>query len=456
MRTHTYDLVAIGTGTAAKKVARECRRAGWRVAVVDHLPFGGTCALRGCDPKKALWSVSQAYDVAIRLRHSGLHGTSALSLDWLKMAAFKRSFTDPVPAKREEFFRAEDIDAFHGTARFIAPNAIEVGAERLEPRHVLIAAGAEPARLAFDGAEHLTTSDQFFELETFPKEMILVGGGYIGFEFAHLAARMGSKAVILQRGQRCLPHFEPDLVDRLVEKSRRLGIEVHVGSEVTAVARTSDGGVIVDARMSYGTIRHFSATVAIHAAGRVPAIADLNLEAGGVERDGGRLRLNEFLQSTSNPAVYAAGDAAARGPALTPVAAHDAEVVAANLLQPDAPRRQPDYTGVPSVAFTIPAITSVGLTEEAAREQGLRFTTNHHDMTEWQAVRHVQEDTAAYKVLIEEGSHRILGAHILGPDAEHTINTFAMAMRLGLTARDMKRFMSAFPTAASNVFHMIA
>lgn len=137
------------------------------------------------------------------------------------------------------------------------------------------------------------------------------------------------------------------------------------------------------------------------------------------------------------------------------MAAHDAEIVAANLLQCDAPRRQPDYTGVPSVAFTVPAITSVGLTEEAAREQGLCFTSNHHDMTEWQTVRHVQEDTAAYKVLIEDGTHRILGAHILGPDAEHTINIFAMAMRLGLTARDMERFISAFPTAASNVFHML-
>lgn len=384
-----------------------------------------------------------------------MHGTSALSLDWLDMAAFKRSFTDPVPAKREAFFRAEDIDAFHGAARFVAPNAVEVGAERLETRHVLIAAGAEPARLPFDGAEHLTTSDQFFELGAFPKEMILVGGGYIGFEFAHLAARMGSKAVILQRGQRCLPHFEPDLVQRLIEKSRRLGIKVHVGSEVIAVARTTDGGVAVDARMSDSSIRRFSATVAIHAAGRVPAIAGLNLEAGGVETDGGSLRLNKFLQSTSNPAVYAAGDAAARGPALTPVAAHDAEVVAVNLLH-GSPHREPDYTGVPSVAFTIPAITSVGLAEEAARKQGLRFTSNHHDMTEWQAVRHVQEDTAAYKVLIEDGTHRILGAHILGPDAEHTINIFAMAMRLGLTARDMGRFMSAFPTAASNVFHMIA
>ncbi len=455
-RTHTYDLVAIGTGTAAKKVAQACRRAGWRVAVVDHLPFGGTCALRGCDPKKALWTVAHASDVAKRLRQSGLHGTSALSLEWPDMAAFKRSFTAPVPAKREAFFQAEGIDAFHGTARFIAPNAMEVGADRLESRHVLIAAGAEPARLGFDGAEHLTTSDQFFELQAFPKEMILVGGGYIGFEFAHLAARMGSKAIILQRGKRCLPHFEPDLVHRLVEKSRRLGIEVHIGSEVTAVARSNDGGVVVDARMSDGGTRRFSATVAIHAAGRVPAVAGLNLEAGGVERDGTRLRLNEFLQSTSNPAVYAAGDAAARGPALTPVAAHDAEVVAANLLQAGSPLREPDYTGVPSVAFTIPTITSVGLTEEAAREQGLRFTSNHGDMTEWQAVRHVQEDTAAYKILIEDGTRRILGAHILGPDAEHTINIFAMAMRLGLTARDMERFMSAFPTAASNIFHMIA
>ncbi len=456
MPQQAYDLVAIGTGTAAKKVALATRRAGWRVAVMDHFPFGGTCALRGCDPKKALWSVSHAYDLARRLSTAGLHGTEGLSLDWSEMVAFKRSFTDPVPAKREAVFREEGIDAFHGRARFVSSNAVAVGDHRLDARHILIATGAEPMRLRFPGAEHLMASDEFFELDEMPDTLILVGGGYIAFEFAHTATRLGAKAIILEREDRCLGLFDRDLVQRLVDKSRRIGIDIRVNTEVVAVERTPSGRVVVQARTSGGEALSFKAAVAIHAAGRVPALDDLDLPAGQVERDGRRLRLNRYFQSTSNPAVFAAGDVAARGPALTPVASHDAEIVAANLLNPGGPQREPDYTGVPSVAFTTPTITSVGLTEEEARDQGLRFRTNHRDMTDWQAVRHVQEDTAAYKVLVEEGTDRILGAHILGPDAENTINLFAFAIRLRLNVRDMDRFMSAFPTAASNVFHMLA
>lgn len=455
-----YDLIAIGTGSAAKKVATACRRAGWRVAVVDHRPFGGTCALRGCDPKKALWSVAHAYDVARRLGTAGLRGTEGLSLDWSEMAAFKRGFTAPVPAKREALFQEEGIDAFHGLARFAGPNAIAIGeGPPIEARHVLIAAGAEPVPLPMPGAEHLITSDEFLELDAPPESLLLVGGGYIAFEFAHTAARVGVGSItILEREGRCLNQFDRDMVHRLEDKSRRLGIELHTDAKVVAMERRNDGRLTVHARISGGAggqSRRFEVAMAVHAAGRMPALRALDLPAGGVElEDGGRrLRLNRYLQSTSNPAVFAAGDAADRGPALTPVASHDAEIVAANLLE--GLHHEPDYTGVPSVAFTIPTITAVGLTEEAAHQQGLRFRVNHRDMTAWQAVRHVQEDTAAYKVLIEEGTERILGAHLLGPDAENTINLFALAMRLGLSARDMTRFVSAFPTAASNVFHML-
>ncbi len=449
-----YDLVAIGTGTAAKKVALACRKAGWRVAVVDHRPYGGTCALRGCDPKKAMWSVAEACDRARRLGSAGIRGTDELALDWSGLMAFKHQFTDLVPEKRESLFRDAGIDRFHGRARFVGPNSIAVGEDRLEARHMLIAAGAEPARLPFPGAEHLITSDEYLEMDELPSRFVLVGGGYIAFEFAHTAVRLGAKPLIIE-AERPLASFDEDLVDRLVAKSRRLGIEVHTQTKVVGVERPGDRLFRVHARTDAGEPLCFEAEIAVAAAGRVPALDALDLDAGNVSRKGAFLQLNPHLQSVTNPAVFAAGDAASLGPALTPVASHDAEIVIANLLGNGPPTHVPDYTGVPSVAFTIPPITGVGFTEEQARAQGLRFRVNHRDITDWQVTRHLGEDTAAYKVLIEDDSDRILGAHLIGPDAEHLINMFALAIRLGLTARDLNRFVSAFPTAASNIFHMI-
>lgn len=448
-----YDLIAIGTGTAAKKVALACRRMGWSVAVVDHKPFGGTCALRGCDPKKAMWSVAEACDRARRLQSAGIDGADELSLNWVRMMAFKHQFTDPVPEKRERVFREAGIDAFHGPARFLGPNLIGVREKRIEADHILLAAGAVAAPLKIPGAEHLITSDAYLEMDDLPESMLLVGGGYIGFEFAHTAVRVGAKPVIVEAFEP-LASFDRDMVERLVAKSRRLGIEIHTKTKVVAVERVTDRQLLIHAETDSGDSRNFECEIAILSAGRIPALAGLDLKAGNVDAVGTRLSLTPHLQSKSNPAVYAAGDVANLGPALTPVASHDAEIVIANLLG-SGPPRVPDYTGVPSVAFTIPPITSVGLTEDRARAEGLRFRVNHKDITDWQVSRHLQEDTAAYKVLIENGSNRILGAHLIGPDAEHVINMFALAMRLGLSATDMNRFMSAFPTAASNIFHML-
>ena len=167
----------------------------------------------------------------------------------------------------------------------------------------------------------------------------------------------------------------------------------------------------------------------------------------------GRLKLNQLLQSTSNPTIYAAGDSAQSGPPLTPVSSQDAEVAAANLLEGN--HRQPDYRGVPSVAFTIPPIAMVGLSESKAREQRLRFKVNSRKASDWFTARQAAEPTYGFKVLVEEGSGRILGAHIVGPHADEVINLFALAIRHGLTADDLKGTIFAYPTGASDIGYML-
>lgn len=233
-----------------------------------------------------------------------------------------------------------------------------------------------------------------------------------------------------------------------VDKTRRIGIDVELDSPVERIERSS-GGVTVRA----GHNRLFEAAAAVHGAGRVPDIDDLDPAAGGLEREGQRLRLTPSLQSVSNPVVHAAGDSALAGPMLTPVSELDAEVVADNLLKGGA--RSPDYNGVPSVVFTIPALASVGLSEEQARGDNLAFRVEQADTSGWYAARRLKEDTAAFKVLIEKETERLLGAHVIGPNAEEVINLFAMAIRLGITSDRLREFVPAYPSQGANLGYML-
>ena len=445
----TYDLAVIGSGTAAQVTSSRVRKAGWSVAIIDHQPFGGTCALRGCDPKKMLISGVEAIDMARRMHGRGV--TGALAISWPDLMAFKRTFTDPVPANHERRYAEHGIDAFHGKARFTGQATIEVDRQTLQARHVLIATGARPVPLTFRGAEHLIASDQFLELEELPARIVMVGGGYIAAEFSHIAARAGAKVTVLQRADHMLTQFDPDLVGWLMEKFSEIGIDVRTGTAVEAVERDGSGFTV---RARAGTQEvAIRADLVVHAAGRAPDLAELDLAAAGVAIENGRLILNEFLQSVSNPAVYAAGDAAAKGPPLTPVSSHDGKVVAGNLLEGN--RHRPDYRGVPSVAFTLPPIAAVGLGEAEARAAGLKFRVNREKVEDWYTARRVAETVYGFKTLVEEGTGRILGAHLVGPHADEVINVLGLAIRHGLTADDIKQTMFAYPTAASDIGYML-
>jgi glutathione reductase (NADPH) len=428
-----YDLVVIGTGTAAQVAGSRVRAAGWSVAVIDHLPFGGTCALRGCDPKKMLISGAEAVDLARWMRGRGVAGD--VKINWHDLIAFKRTFTDPVPANHERRYAERGIDAYHGTARFAAPSTIEVDGQTLQARHVLIATGARPVPLGFPGAEHVIASDSFLELAELPVRIVMVGDGYIAAEFSHIAARAGAKVTVLQRADRMLTHLDPELVGWLMEKFADIGVEVRTDTTVEAV-ETAGSGFQVRARSGSQSVA-VEADLVVHAAGRGPDLESLNLDAAGVAVKKGRLVLNEFLQSVSNPIVYAAGDAAAKGPPLTPVSSHDGGVVAANLLEGN--KHRPDYRGVPSVAFTLPPIASVGMGEDEARAAGLKFRAKSEKTANWYTARRVAETVYGYKTLVEGETGRILGAHVVGPHADEVINIFGLAIRNDLTADQIKQ-----------------
>ena len=444
-----YDLVVVGTGVTSA-VASRCREAGWSVAVVDRQPFGGTCALRGCVPKKILVSAADAVQGARDLAGKGVPAGS-LTVDWPDLMGFKRSMIGQTTEHTEQGWAKMGVEQFHGRARFVGPTTLAVGDDRLTGRRILIAAGSVPGPLRFPGAERLSTSDTFLEMDRMPSRVLFVGGGYVSFEFAHVAARVGAQVTILHRGPRPLEGFDPELVDMLVRRSRELGIQVELGIDVRAVDAAGERLVV---RGVQGNVeRSFAADLAVHGAGRVPDLDDLDLEAGGVKREKRGVAVNQFLQSVSNPAVYAGGDAAASGPPLTPKADHDVGVLVTNLLEGN--RRTPSYDGIASAVFTIPPMASVGLLEEAARAAGRRFRVNHQDTAGWFNTRRVGETAAGFKVLIDEESNHILGAHLLGPRADEVINLFALAIRLKIPAQELQQVIFAYPTYSSDVRFML-
>jgi glutathione reductase (NADPH) len=492
-----FDLIVIGTGTAGSTAASQCRSKGWSVAIIDSLSFGGTCALRGCEPKKVLQEAAKLIDSSKRHESKGIKESTGMHIQWNELIEFKRTFTDSFPIEREKSYNKKGISAFHGNARFIGQNEVVVENSNndnkdhssdsdhqhdkfLYGNNILIATGARPRTLNFSGSEYIHTSDQFLEYckDKLPSKIVFIGGGYISFEFAHIAAKAGSKVTILQRGKNPLKHFDPDLVNLLLEKSKKMGIDVKLQTEVKKIDKlqfsyknyddsndnfNSNTRLLVqfsplsssEDKNSKTTSSTLEVDMVVHGAGRIPNVEHLDLEKGGIQYTEKGIKVNEYLQSVSNSAIYAAGDVSdSGGLPLSPVASYEGNIVASNLLEGN--NTTANYLGLPSVVFTLPAIASVGLNEKKAKEQGLRFRVNYQNTAEWYSSRRVGEACSGFKVLIEENSDRILGAHLIGPHAEEVINIFAMAINLGLTTKDLNNpLLYSYPTNSSDIIYML-
>jgi glutathione reductase (NADPH) len=348
--TRSYDLIVIGAGMAGVSAANKCASQGWKVAIVDSLPYGGTCALRGCDPKKILRRGAEIIDSARMMRGKGIDDVG-LSVNWGDLMKHKHGFTDPVPQNMEDSLTGNGVDTLHGVARFTDKNSIEIDRIRYNATHFLIATGARPRPLDFPGHEHLVDSTDFLNLEVLPPRILFVGGGFISFEFAHICSRAGSTPVIIDRGRRPLKGFDPDLVELLITRGIEAGIELRRSTTITAIERSQNGYAVSVERSGLPETMEFD--LVVHGAGRTPELSSLDLDAAGVDWDERGVHVAAHLQSTTNPAVYAAGDSAdTPGMPLTPVAVFEGKVAATNML--NAATTVPDYAGVPTAVFTIP------------------------------------------------------------------------------------------------------
>lgn len=446
-----YDLFVIGAGMAGTTAANKCATQGWSVGIVDALPYGGTCALRGCDPKKILRRGAEVIDAARLMQDKGI-SNDGISIDWSALMRHKRGFTDAVPQGIENELTGNGVTTFHGRARFTGPNQLEIDGTEHRAKRFLIATGASPRPLNFPGHEYLIDSTEFLDLDSLPHRIVFVGGGFISFEFAHIAARAGVDCVIIDHGDRPLREFDPDLVESLVKRTELSGIRVQLATSVTGVTRTTTGlDVMVEKGGKTFTI---GADLVVHGAGRIANLDGLDLDAANIASGPRGVTVAGHLQSTTNPAVYAAGDSAGTlGRPLTPVAVFEGKVAASNMLT--GANTTPDYTAVPTTVFTIPELNRVGVLEHEARDSGLDIDVRFTDTSGWYSNFRVGETTASAKIIIERATDRILGAHLLGPGYAELINIFGLAIKLGLTSRQLKSMTATYPSIGSDLGSML-
>lgn len=443
-----FDVIIIGTGSGSS-VAQRCAAAGKKTAIIDSLPYGGTCELRGCDPKKVLVGIAHALSLNTRLQGKGIAIPAKPS--WKDLMQFKKSFTEPVPAATEIALEKAGVTTYHGRAKFIAENTIELNENMLYAEKFVIANGAKPRKLSIPGDDLLIDSTAFLELDELPEDILLVGGGFIAFEFAHIVARFGVKATIVHRGEWPLEKFDNDLVNLLMKATRDLGVQIVLNADVKSI--TKENNQFVVHAIQEGKELAFPASLAVHAAGRTADIEDLGLEKINVATSKKGVIVNDYMQSVSNGYVYSCGDASDKGLPLTPVGGKEAVVLASNLLKGN--HHKIDYGHIPSNVFTIPALAMVGLTEKEAVKNNINYRIHFEDTTKWYSSRRLNEPVSGFKILIDKETDQIIGAHLLGPHAEEIINIFALAMNTGLKAGDLKKTIFSYPTNASDIVYMV-
>lgn len=435
------SVVVIGSGAAGTSAARALASSGFDVTVIERGKVGGTCLWRGCMPKKALCVAARAQRERIRSEQFGLGGC-ATSFDWPMVLAWKWHAQETYAGDQETGFRERGIKLLKGTARFTSPDIIDVdGVEPLHPDHVVIATGSRPVLPPLDGIGLADTSDDAIGYPEPPASLLIVGGGYIAMEFAAIYASFGTAVSVVTRGLRVLMTLDGETAGIARLHLAQLGGVIHTGCKVTALSGQR-GAILAEYTDEHGTARSGTYERVLVAAGRVPALTDLELDAGGIQTDGrGHIVTDRFLRTT-NPKVWVAGDVAG-GMMQTPVATYEGRTVAASIASgvPVAV----DCTAVPTTVFTSPQLAQVGLTEQAAREAGIEFRVGRMSFEYLGAA--VADDTrdGLVKLLFAAEDDRLIGAHIAGPNAAELIYAMAVAMRHGATASSLRETIGIHP-----------
>ena len=444
------DLFVVGGGSGGVRAARMAAQRGARVALAECAALGGTCVNVGCIPKKLY---SHAAEYAGHFEDAAGFGwdVGPASFDWQRLKKNRAREIARLNGVYEHLLRSAGVDLLRGWATLCDAHTVQVamseGARRIRARHILLATGGTPSVPHFPGREHVLTSDQMFDLEPFPKRLVVVGGGYIACEFASIFNGLGAKVTQLQRSAHLLSGFDEDVRDFLAKEMTRSGVDIRFNSEIASIRQLESG---LCATLARGL--RVEADVILVATGRIPNTQGLGLEAAGVALDERGGVVVDANYRSSVPSVYAVGDVSTRQQ-LTPVALAEAMVVVDALFGKG--RRHLDYEFTPTAVFTHPNIGTCGLTEAAARMKFDNQVTIFS--SEFRALRHTlsgSKERTFMKLVVDKASDRVVGLHMVGPDAGEVVQGFAVAMRAGATKAMFDRTIGIHPTVAEEFVTM--
>lgn len=445
----SHDLIVLGAGSAGLAVAFRAARQGAKVALFDPAALGGTCIHRGCVPKKVTWyaaGLAQAQDLAAAYGF----GLTKGALDWPRFYDLRQRFVDGITGRYEKRLDESGIERV-ALAGHLAGDGVVIDSEgaRWQAPHIVIATGARPRSLDIPGFELGMQSDDMFELRELPSRFAVVGGGYIGVEFACMLRALGCSVSLLVNGP-MLEGFDAELVDALAEHVTGQGIELVRSVQVTAARRGASG---IELTTDDLPLKH-SYDAVLWAVGRVPNSENLALDAAGIERDEKGHVLVDEQQNTSAAGVYAIGDVTGRK-ALTPLAVAAGRCLARRLFEGQDEARM-DYDNVPSVVFAEPPMGSVGLTEAQARKRhGDQVSVFRSTFTPMQrAVTGENSAQSVMKMVCMGPDQRVVGIHILGPGADEMLQGFAVAVKMGACKRDFDNTVAIHPTSAEELVLM--
>jgi mercuric reductase len=430
----TPDIVVVGAGSAGFSAAIRAGELGAQVALIGHGTIGGTCVNIGCVPSKALIRAAEVvYHARAASRFAGITGTATLD-DWPALIAQKDRLVHDLRAAKYEALLLEydHIRYVPAQARFV-PDGIEADGEMFPASRVIIATGTSPAKPAIPGLDDVPwlTSTTALDLAMLPRSLLVIGGGVIGCELGQMFARFGVEVTIACRS-RLLPGFEPEISEALAAYLRAEGVRVECGLTYERIRKTGEGVALEVTQDS--SPRIISSEQVLIATGRSPNTHGLGLADAGIATDArGAIKTDEFL-STRRPGVYAAGDVTGRDQYVY-MAAYGAKLAADNAL--NGHERRYDAKAMPEIVFTDPQVASVGLTEAAARRLGHHVNTVNLDLDKVPRALAARDTRGLIKLVAEEKTGLLLGAHILAPEGSDSIQTAVLAIKHGLTVEDL-------------------